>query len=416
MRVQTGGNVERLHLFAILLFLLFRVVDAPLRYSLTTSGLGLLTSLPNVLMLGLLTVGTCRELLMRRVDTTFLAVVSLLGWSAVIGTLFIGNPRQVLLALYTLLPLLFGIQSSAVFTENLGRMKLIIACLWAVAVAGVFLSIFVDFPWTGFSYDRFGIEVEGSRDWSTFGLPRFAGFSRVSYEAATVILLTCLMLEPTTEGRWAKAALWIATGAAIAVTTTKGLMGAYLLLLAWLATRRWRRLWQFLTALIGTVMIALPVSTAYVKYNLGLSDIVTRFILVSFEDRLLNTWPDVLRMVGRDGSVILGRGLGGIGGAQKFFEAGFYNPADNLFLYLYVLFGVGSFVIIFLFLRRICRLLRGPVAAPDTFRLLLSLSVLSFGLTANVIESPAFAFAIGAALPFPRERDDEGSAEGVAAA
>ena len=41
---------------------------------------------------------------------------------------------------------------------------------------------------------------------------------------------------------------------------------------------------------------------------------------------------------------MLGVGLGGIGGAQRFYSASQFNASDNLFIYLYANFGVASLI------------------------------------------------------------------------
>ena len=57
------------------------------------------------------------------------------------------------------------------------------------------------------------------------------------------------------------------------------------------------------------------------------------FSFASFAMRISRTWPDAWQWILNHDVFPFGVGLGGIGGAQRFYAANFFNPSDNLFVY-----------------------------------------------------------------------------------
>ena len=84
--------------------------------------------------------------------------------------------------------------------------------------------------------------------------------------------------------------------------------------------------------------VALPIFTAglLMPENGGV------FSFASFAMRITGTWPDAWRWINDNNLFPFGVGLGGIGGAQRFYAQDFFNPSDNLFIFIYANFGVLS--------------------------------------------------------------------------
>ena len=82
--------------------------------------------------------------------------------------------------------------------------------------------------------------------------------------------------------------------------------------------------------------IALPLFTS----GLLVVDSGGVFSFASFAMRISDTWPDAWRGSCNNQVFPFGVGLGGIGGAQRFFAENFFNPSDNLFIFIYANFGV----------------------------------------------------------------------------
>jgi hypothetical protein len=84
--------------------------------------------------------------------------------------------------------------------STIGRHQIyfIKSCLigWAIAVVGVIINSQINFPWVGFEYSIGGVDIEGSREWSTFDIDRLAGFGRASIASASQILALSLVLFP----------------------------------------------------------------------------------------------------------------------------------------------------------------------------------------------------------------------------
>src|SRR5262249_16693210 len=61
-----------------------------------------------------------------------------------------------------------------------------------------------------------------------------------------------------------------------------------------------------------------------------------------FAMRISLTWPEAWQWISSNDVFPFGVGLGGIGGSQRFYAHNFFNPSDNLFIFLYANFGLMS--------------------------------------------------------------------------
>jgi hypothetical protein len=158
-----------------------------------------------------------------------------------------------------------------------------------------------------------------------------------------------------------------------------------------------RPLWLSIPGLTALLGFALPFSTLLVDYNLEFDQPVSRFLFASFGIRLSEVWPQTLELVNNYGQPWLGRGIGGIGGAQQYFEPHRYSPADNLMLYLYVLGGVLFVGLLFVYAFSAVKL--APTRQRfDAFVYMMMVTVLVQGVTGNVMESAFFALFFGVSL------------------
>jgi hypothetical protein len=202
--------------------------------------------------------------------------------------------------------------------------------------------------------------------------------------------------------------IWLVSCVAIALTTSKTPLLAILLVPVMLAglilfqrgRDRAGGFWPAISVLLAltAVMIVLPVSSGTASmlssHNINDYSFVTTSSLL---DRALNMWPGAFALIASDHAPyqwILGRGLGGIGSAQGIFEPLATNAADNLFVFLYVTFGLASVCLLVPMLARF----RGQFAVdPPAFRLLFGIAagVLILGIASNVLESVVPAIALG---------------------
>ena len=108
-------------------------------------------------------------------------------------------------------------------------------------------------------------------------------------------------------------------------------------------------------------------------------------------------WPRAWELLHHHGHPLWGRGMGGVGTPQTYFEPDRFNAADNLFLYGFVVSGwiaLPGFLLLLLSSLR----LQPWRSEADTAAFCLLLATLTYGITANVVESGFFAMAAGMAV------------------
>lgn len=390
------SRLSRFTLLAMGLFLTVKALEGPIRYALVSADVEWAIYVPTfllmlvVLLRGLLVMHTWR------ISHVMLVVtLALLGASG-LGMVLIGNPAQVLFGIYVWVPFLFGTALAQEIVPHLRRLYWFFVLLWLVSVAGVFLNYFFDWPWAGFVYKVGGLSIEGTRKWSTFGIERLAGFARASYEAAIIIFILSLLLLAYGENRWTKSAVWLIGGGAIVFTTTKGIIAAYLLLALLFFVRPWMPAFvlRAVPYVVAIAVMVLPIYSWNQDISLNLENRVERLLLASFKERLTYMWPAAHELVFQRGAGPVGRGIGGIGAAQDRFEKMLYNPADNLFVYL---FGIMGYLAVILMLLIAYRISRFAVCrrSEATFFYLLGTGILIYGLTTNVVESAYMGMFLG---------------------
>jgi len=391
------------------LFLGFLVLQAPLRYGLALVHLDALIYLPKLLLLAAVML---LPLLRPRASAPALMVSLLAGVYLLWGMVNLPSPAQAAFGFWVLVPLLFGLWAGPVM--NVEQWQRLFLVLFIVTAVGVFLNPLIHYPWNGQSLDLLSKKIEISRQWTTFGIERYAGFARASFSAASQLLLFGVMLVVLLKRSVTKLLVWFVAGVGIGLTTSKGPLGAWLLvsmyflggsLLRW--PRYWIRLWLGALTLILLLMILIPLSTLWITYDPTLHGFASKLLFASFGDRLNWMWPDSLHLLDLGGAWHwwVGRGLGGIGAAQQYFEPTRFLAGDNLFVYVTVL--VGLPVSLFLFgalwwrIVRIC--LRRNVVA---WRLPVLLALVAYAVVVNEVEGSLLAFFLGLALTARNSKSD----------
>ena len=51
-------------------------------------------------------------------------------------------------------------------------------------------------------------------------------------------------------------------------------------------------------------------------------------------------WPEAIELIHDSGNSLLGRGIGGLGTSQLYFEHDLYNPGDNMFIHIWANYGI----------------------------------------------------------------------------
>lgn len=394
------------------------VIGGALRFALARAGVPWMSYFPTLLALGVTVLYFAYLGVVSRYTPQLALLIAFFAFYAIYSVLtgvanrvgqasLVGQIGRVAFALYTWTPFFLGMaiahqRQEETFVRYAG-------IWWAVAVGGVLVNRVVSFPWVGSSFEILGQQSELARQWSTNGIDRLSGFSRASFAAAnqTMLFGIALMAGRRTPALF-RVPIWVISCVAVAFTTSKTPLLAILLVPVMLAGlvlfQRGRAsaggFWPAISVLLvlATLMIVLPISsgTAAMISNHNINDysFVTTSSLL---DRALNMWPEAFALIARDHAPyqwLFGRGLGGIGSAQGIFEPLATNAADNLFVFLYVTFGLGCVCLLLPMLARF----RGYFTVdPPAFRLLFGIAagVLILGIASNVLESVVPAIALG---------------------
>jgi len=336
--------MQRLFSLCAVVYLLIYAFEAVIRYWLYDIGASNAILLRDGLILGplllLLTAQACRT----RVHPAYFVFGAIVGLHGLISTLNLHNAFPAIYGAILLANVLFGFIAARCLILPSRRVILLLGTVWVISVVGVVLDkFFVTFPWTGLETHIGGISVDVSRDWEIGdGLAkRAAGFMRSSISAAMLLPSIALIIALRMRSYVLRMLMLLTTVVAVFLTTQKGSVAAIAAITLILATPGFMRYRLLCWAALGFAIldVALPIFSP----GLLISDNGGVFSLASFAMRITSTWPDAWRWINDNNLFPFGVGLGGIGGAQRFFAPDFANPSDNLFIFLYANFGVLTF-------------------------------------------------------------------------
>jgi len=161
-----------------------------------------------------------------------------------------------------------------------------------------------------------------------------------------------------------------------------------------LCAPRWS--WYGLLCLACVMFAMLDVALPVLSAGLLMTQGAGVFSFASFAMRITLTWPEAWQWIANHNVFPFGVGLGGIGGAQRFYAADFFNPSDNLFVYLYANFGVLSLAYLGWFAALGPRV--PPIARTEAFQALAVLAfILGYGAALSILEDQMAALFIAAA-------------------
>lgn len=397
---------ERFLLLTLFLLLASEVFGGALRYLLSNASMTWMIYLPKILtaffVFGMFVFDIYHGVL-RRSLVLFLSIVCFLS---IVGILFTNNISQVGFGFFVILPLLLGVVSVPALAKFSNRLLPYVIALWAAAAIGVIYDFYSELPWSGASYQIGDQELIVSRQWRTQEFDRIAGFSRASFAVADQLLIFATITIILSRDRLIPVVIWLMTGPLITLTTTKKTLLAYALLtLLAPMLSHWtsisfkialRTLTPWFVVVTGMV---LPLSTLFVNYSLDINSDIGVLLLNSFEDRLINTWPDTFKLLFEHGNAIFGRGIGGIGMAQFYFEPEIFSPADNFYLYIYFTSGLLCLPFLAFFARSLATL---DIQHSSCAQLVwfLGVNALILGWASNDIEDVLISVSLGFAIGF----------------
>jgi hypothetical protein len=278
--------------------------------------------------------------------------------------------------------------------------------VWLALCCGVFLNYFVQYPWSGLNVDVGDASISANREWAAGGVRRLSGFSRTSFDAAAIILLLHIYLICLPRRIVSSLFLILLSGAAIALTTSKGAAVAFLATVVVLplfhyaraATSSTKYLLYGGLIVLAVIGLAVPLMSEQIQFPRLQVGTPEFWLFSSFVDRAWVTWPRSFALLTEGWQWFVGRGVGGIGAAQNLFEPSVYTPGDNFFIYLYVTAGAFGAALYAYLALSVLKLSFGQV--PHRAAYLLVLAVFAYGLTINLVESATFAISLGAVFAF----------------
>jgi len=399
-RVQPKNAMVSLLSKLVILYLLSYVFEGLLRFVLSKAHLASLLYLrdllPVVTVIGMLAAwigGRYRP-------SVLLISITLLAFHFFIGFFFLGRLFQQLFGIKIFLPMMLGLAVGAIGMVSTQQAKRLATWLVLASVGAIFVNYVVPFPWEGADFDTvFGSGTQ-SRLWTAGGVRRLGGVARASYDAASILLCGSVVIAATYRGVWLRSALLILAAAGIVLTTSKGAVIALTALIGTvLISQGGTRLGvlRFCVLVCGGVAVLAPILSLLVDVRMRSLTGTAAWLFSSYAERMEYTWPDAFKILTEHGNLLTGRGLGGVGTAQQYGEGRWYTPADNVFVYWTLAFGVMGWVYGATIFTRLMRWDGDTV----TERLLVFgffAAAMTYGVTANLMEQPVVCFGIGYAV------------------
>lgn len=387
----------------VVIYLLSQAFDSLIRWGLDLLGLGALLYARD---LGLMvaTFLYCAVLLRDRsnIIRSFWLLMGM-GFGVCVAICADLPPPQILFGLKVWLPFLcafFAFESKAAVSLDRPQAW---AALWCLLCAGILINSVYRFPWIGLTVQIGDASIAANREWAAAGVQRLSGFSRTSVDAASIVLLLCVYLIYSLQGSAIRVAVVLTSGLALALTTSKGAIGAFigsvlllpLMSLAAAGRARIKGALASIVAVIAAVGAITPFLSLAIPFPRLREGSPEAWIFGSLVSRAWDMWPRALDLV-PGWQALLGRGIGGIGSPQGLFEVNLINSADNVFVYIYVTAGLLGAAVYTYLATTSSRFELGSRLGRVGYLTMFCFFV--YGLTMNMIETPLFAMAIGGLL------------------
>lgn len=393
----------RLLLWCALLYLSSFAIDGLLRHVLSALGIASFLYLRDALIAGAL-VWIALKLAVHGGNLLVAVPVALycLTCHFLLGLYQGASLFSALFALKIYLPLVFGLSVAEAVAANPTFFKRTILLIWIVSLAGVILNDYLgSFPWEGSTFDTAFGSVNTVQHWWTEEGSRLPGFARASYSAAMALGLSGSILVALVRGVAWRATISIASAYAIYLTTTKGMLIAFSIVLAWQwlcrPAHRGGDAGIVVVMLLAFATVSAP--PLIVAFDLVASPAQGIFTsMYSLWDRFANMWPQSFALIENPVQAVVGKGLGAIGTAQIYGDlrtAPLYG--DNFFVYQYVVFGAFSLLYIGVLLRDIARTRFHCPSHLLSAVIGIFLIVFAYGFTGNMVEEPFLAVIAGIA-------------------
>jgi len=414
----------------IVLFFLFLTIvfEGTLRFIFFKIGMPYLIYAKDILLLSLFLVYVFHIIYKGYINKTFFAIFLFVFYGFAIGCFNNLNLYQVLFGFKVLLSFFVGLISICYFKIEKDFFLNAFRIFIPIIFFGLILDYFYPLPWEGLEYEIFGFLIEGSRRRGMFGIPRLSGFGRTSFEtsmllfsfsALYIVINYTRKLEYKFHTKVYDNLLLIMSFVGIIFTTSKTSIFAFLVVVLFGVLLKFYKsstdIPRFLAKLsiksvlfflfiYGIVPPVFSLSSSFLSKYFSLNTF-PRFLSFSYIDRFEFTWPNAFQLIRDPLEFFTGRGLGGIGTPQLYFESNLYNPADNLYVYIFVGFGIIVVtILVFYLLYNLFRL--NLKNEKNVYFLAFCLVLFFYGATLNVVESSVLTITSGVLLGFSKRGID----------
>ncbi|RMS75888.1 O-antigen ligase-like membrane protein [Pseudomonas savastanoi] len=261
--------------------------------------------------------------------------------SGLLAMLHRASVHNLAFSLFALSPLVFGLVCSKHLLYRRTLLYCAIGFCLLASLLGIALDKYTSVPWKGYSYSVGETELSANTTWSADEVDRIAGFARVSNVLSIMIAFYTLYLIIFVRSRLMMMLLSAVALYAIVLTTSKAPAAAFALTLILLLLRRMS--WTCRTLCIVVVGIGLLLPTLGLIVSPDAYAVSSGGSLASLYDRMINTWPNLINAMSREGWMISGAGFGMVGSTMGLFPvegAGVFLGMDSSALYLWAMLGV----------------------------------------------------------------------------
>ncbi len=404
----TGGIIfdrSLLALGVVVSVLLVETFNGALRFYSDQVGLSALIYVPKVGCV----IAVAWELLTRPQHRGLWLLLILAAASLMLGLLHGAAGQAGAFSVFIYAPLLFGLLCGPYLEMHRKVLGWAIFFCLVASLAGIALDMSGHVPWKGYTYAMGGVQISANRAWSAYGLDRIAGFSRMSSALAIMLSIFSLYLGSFRLSMLLRWLIYLVSLVGIVLTTNKTSAVAFVIVLLVMNIARHRLLFLLAVLVVVFGALALPLYGLYGNVEPYLASSSSENLLGSMVDRLVNTWPGVIKVMTYNGWAYTGAGMGMTGSAFAQFPVFGIDQlavSDNTLLYLWLLFGVAG---LGLYALAIPLLMRLQLQPGREARALLGITycILLMGWTSDVLEAQVpslfLGLAIGRAVRPPEE-------------
>lgn len=398
MMFRQNNSVDKLAFWAFYIYLATFVVEGPLRYGLSLVGLSSLIYLRDLAAVSVVALAAffSPKLCEKRVFIFFWVAAVLLLLHSIWAYFNLKNIAQVLFGLKMWIPFFLGVVCYRSLCKHLPEKWKYFAFLLLISSIGVIANYFTEMPWAGAEYEVAGIAIRGVKEWYAGGFKRLYGLGRASGTVAVQLLLLWAIVIFFVRSNLIRLIFTVLAIVAIILTTTKGVWLAFMVIFVYLAIDRIAPKFIEVKAayvlLLGAFVVVLPLFFVVVDFKRVELPGMWHLAFSSFVERGVNMWPRAIDLLEHGGGLIAGRGVGGAGTPQIYFEPMKNNPADNFFIYWWLWFGfAGFFYYLWALLSTATLDYRRDAPEMERFFVLLAIAFFVYGFTTAVMEGGEFA-------------------------